>query len=80
MIDFIVMWFTKIWELFSIKWPGFNFSIGSVHLAALLSVGALTAIMKMTGVSITGTVRGFGSRGGNNQNIKISSERKGDTK
>ena len=80
MIDFIVMFFSKTWEFFKIPWPGFNFSIGSVFLAVLLSVGALTAITKMTGVSITGTVRGFGFRGGNNQNIKISSERKGDAK
>ena len=49
-------------------------------LAVLLSVGALTAITKMTGVSITGTVRGFASSGGNNNNIKISETRKGDTK
>lgn len=80
MIDFVVMWFSKIWAMFSIPWPGFNFSIGSVFLAVLLSSGALTAIMKMTGVSITGTIRGFGSRGGNNRNIKVSDNRKGDTK
>ena len=80
MIDFIVLFFQKSWEFFKIPWPGFNFSIGSVFLAVLLSVGALTAITKMTGVSITGTVRGFASSGGNNNNIKISETRKGDTK
>lgn len=80
MVDFIVMFFTKTWELFKTPWPGFSFSIGSVHLATLLSAGALTAISKMTGVSITGTFRGFSSKGGNNRNIKISDARRGDSK
>ena len=80
MTDLIVMIFSKSWEFFKIPWPGFNFSIGSVFLAVLLSTGALTAIGKMSGVSISGTIKGFNSRGGNNSNIKISNDRKGDTK
>ena len=78
--EFIVMFFAKSWEFFKIPWPGFNFSIGSVFLAVLLSAGSLAAIGRMSGVSISGAVRGFSSSGGNNRNIKIPDERKGDTK
>lgn len=89
MIDFIKLLISKTWELFSIPWPGFEFSIGSVFLAVAVSVGALTAFMKMIGVSFLGGFSlGFsrqnfkkaGLRGGNNKNIKVSKERKHDTK
>ena len=58
----------------------FNFSIGSVFLAVLVSAGALAAVTKMTGVSLLVSSKGFFGRGGNNSNIKVSNERKGDTK
>lgn len=80
MIDLFQLILTKSWEFFQIPWPGFKFTIGQVFLASLISVGALTMVTKMTGVSITGTIRGFSSKGGNNRNIKVSNERKGDTK
>lgn len=80
MIDLFQLILTKSWEFFKIPWPGFNFSIGSVFLAVLVSAGAFTAIAKMTGVSALISLKGFAGRGGNNQNIKVSKERKGDTK
>ena len=82
MIEFINLLFSKIWEMFSITWPGFEFSIGAVFLAVAVSVGALTALMKMIGVSFLGgfSLRSATSRGGNNKDIKISKERKHDTK
>lgn len=80
LIDFIKLLFSTVWNMFSVPWPGFQFTIGQAHLATLASVGALTMITKMNGVSITGTFRGFSSKGGNNRNIKISDARRGDTK
>ena len=80
MADFIKLFFAKSWEFFQIPWPGFNFTIGSVFLATLVSAGALVAFTKMTGASSLVSMRGMGLSGGNNQNIKISKDRKGDTK
>lgn len=77
---------SKSWEFFQIPWPGFDFSIGSVFLAVLVSSGALTAVAKMTGVSLPNfsgvslDIRGFSGRGGNNSLIKISEERRLDRK
>ena len=80
MIDLFQLFLSKSWEFFQIPWPGFNFSIGSVFLAVLVSAGALAAVTKMTGVSLLVSSKGFFGRGGNNSNIKVSKERKGDTK
>jgi len=80
MIEFLKMFFSKIWELFSIKWPGFEFSIGSVFLAAAVSVGALTAILKMVGVSFLGGFSDFTGRQLQHDRIKIAKLREKDTK
>lgn len=80
MSEFFQLILSKSWEFFLIPWPGFEFSIGAVFLAVLVSAGALTAITKMTGVSLLISFKGFSGRGGNNSNIKVSKERKGDTK
>lgn len=80
MVSFFQMFFSKIWGLFSIPWPGFNFTIGQAFLGALTSVGAMTMIMKMTGVNPFKSAGSFRSGGGNNRNIKVSESRKGDTK
>ena len=88
MIEFINLFFTKTWEFFSIKWPGFNFSIGSVFLAVAVSIGALKAVMKMAGAEMPveagqflfGYFRDTGVRGGNNSLMVISDERRLDTK
>lgn len=80
MVDLFQLFLSKSWEFFLIPWPGFNFSIGSVFLAVLVSAGALAAVTKMTGVSLLVSFKGFTGRGGNNSNIKVSKERKGDIK
>lgn len=83
MAEFVQLFFTKSWEFFQIPWPGFSFSIGSVFLAVLISVGALAAFSKMTGVSLLVRLKGprdHSERGGNNRTIIISKERKGDTR
>ena len=90
MLDMLRMFLSKSWEFFQIQWPGFNFSIGDVFLAAAVSVGAFTAILKMIGVStpslgpVVSRIAGFAKddapRGGNNSRIRISENRKGDTK
>lgn len=82
MLYLLQMFLSKSWELFQIQWPGFSFSIGDVFLAAAVTVGALTAVLRMAGVSALGGfhLRGIVGRGGNNDKIKVSDERKGDTK
>ena len=92
MLDILGMFFSKTWEFFQIKWPGFEFTIGDVFLASAVTVGALTAILKMVGVdmpsmgafvqkNISLVTRGDNAHsGGNNRVIKISPNRKGDTK
>lgn len=69
--------FSGIWGMFSLPWPGFPFTYGQVFLAVLLGSGALGIVLRMVGVNVTGT---FGTRGGNNSNIKISKTRSKDTK
>ena len=84
MLEFFRMFLSKTWEFFQIQWPGFDFSIGDVFLASAVTIGAFTALMKMAGVSVPS----FGflvpheneQKGGNNDKIKISDKRKGDTK
>lgn len=80
MVEFFQLFFSKSWEFFQIPWPGFDFTIGTVFLAVLVSVGALAAITRMTGVSLLVSFKGFSGRGGNNKNIKVSNNRRGDTK
>ena len=82
MLDIFGMFFSKTWEFFQIKWPGFEFSIGDVFLAAVVTLGSLTAVLRMAGVSALGGfhLRGIVGRGGNNEKIKVSPNRKGDTK
>lgn len=88
MMEYIELFFSKSWEFFSIKWPGFEFSIGSVFLAAAVTVGALKAVMKMAGVEMpieagqafASFLSGFAVRGGNNSLMVISNERRLDTK
>ena len=79
MLSFIQMFLVKSWQFFSIPWPGFNFTIGQAFLAALTSVGALTMILKMVGVS-PGSSVSSALASGNNRNIRISKARKDDTK
>lgn len=86
MLDFVKIFFSKAWEFFSIKWPGFDFSIGTVFLATAASLGSLTMIYKMIGVGAVSSAFGVArrglqySKGGNNRSIKVSDERKNDRK
>ena len=76
-VNFLAVFFNGIWDLFSIPWPGFEFTVGQAFLAVTLSGAALSMFLRMAGVSVTGTMK---SVGGNNRNIKISKERSKDTK
>lgn len=69
--------FDGVWGLFSINWPGFDFTFGHVALAGILAHAVLTILLRTTGMSVTGT---FKTHGGNNGHIKISKERSDDTK
>lgn len=80
MTDLFELLLSRSWEFFQLPWPGFSFSIGSVFLAVLVSAGALTALSKMAGVSLLVNFRGLDTIGGNNNHIKVSSDRKDDTK
>lgn len=77
-MEIIKVFLSKSWEFFSIKWPGFDFSIGAAYLAVLVSLACLSAFMRMTGVSVSSAA--VGSLSANNRYIKISEERSKDTK
>lgn len=80
MIEFISMFFEKIWELFQIPYPGFGFSVATVAIGALCAVFCFRLIGYLTGWSFS--IGGWIShvKGGNNKNIKVSKSRAGDTK
>lgn len=77
-MEFISVLFDTVWELFSIKWPGFNFSIGTAIIAASLAVVGLRIIGKALGISFS--TGGLNTAGGNNTSIAIPEERKNDVK
>lgn len=81
MLDFISLFFSKIWEFFSIKWPGFDFPIWAVFLGVAFSVIALNLIARLFNFSLGSALSGVAGsvKGGNNHNIKISKNRKDDT-
>lgn len=65
------------WLLFSMKWPGLPFTFGQAFIAVILSSSALTLYLKLFGFSLP---RIRSSTGGNNNNIRVSDDRKGDEK
>lgn len=84
MVDFFRMFISRSWEFFCIRWPGFGFTVGQAFLAVFASLAAARVVMRMSGVSLSGSVSGavkaYRSSGGNNSSIKVSKERQGDTK
>lgn len=78
MFEFISLLFDTVWELYQIPFPGLGISIGSVALGALTVVFSLNVLGHVTGMSFS--VKSLSQlRGGNNKNIKVSNDRKGDT-
>lgn len=67
--------FAGVWSLYSTPVPGFNFSVGTLMLTVLIIEIALSLIFFMLGINSGGAVKG-----GNNRKIKISKDRRGDTK
>lgn len=51
-IEFIKLFFAKTWEMLSIPWPGFSFSIAEAFLGVLVSCAALAGLLRMVGVSL----------------------------
>lgn len=82
MLDFIALFFSKIWELFSIKWPGFDFPIGYAFLGVSFSVIALGIVARLLNISLGSAASSVAGavKGGNNKRIKVPNERKDDTK
>ena len=72
---FITVLFDFIWRLFSLPWPGMPFTFGQAFLAAILSSGSLAILLKLFGVGVP-----HFTFGGNNRNIHVSDNRKGDEK
>lgn len=81
--DFISMFFSNIWRLFMIEYPGVNIPIGFILIGALVAVLGLSILGHALGFSFSpaSIVRSFyeHGKGGNNKNIKVSDKRKGDT-
>lgn len=78
MLDFISLFFSKVWELFTIKWPGFDFPIWAAFLGVAFAVIALSLVGRLFNVSVGSALTGA-VRGGNNHNIKVAKARKDDT-
>ena len=76
--DVLVALFSGVWELFSLKWPGFNFTIGSVFLAVLLSSTFFALAVRLIGGHLPPIGQFF--RNSNNQHISISNDRRNDRK
>lgn len=74
-MEFVKVWFNAIWDLFSIKWPGFDFSIGMAFVGATLAGIGLTIVG-----SVFELFHPPSQKGGNSKKIKVSKERKNDTK
>lgn len=78
-MKFFGMFFDFVWDLFSIQWPGLPFTFGQAFLAAALSSGVLAIVLKLFGFSLP-RINSSSFSGGNNRNIRVSEERKGDEK
>lgn len=79
MLKFISLFFSKIWELLSIKWPGFDFPIWAAFLGVAFAVIALSLVGRLFNVSVGSAFTGA-VKGGNNYNIKVANARKDDIK
>lgn len=77
--EYIKLLFDAVWELFQIEYPGLYISFGGIALGALCVTLSLRLLGKITGASFTPGWDFKRIQGGNNRNIKVSDERKGDT-
>lgn len=80
MLDAIRTLFVSTWELFTIKWPGFEFTFGAVAVGAVAAVFSLKLLGMLLGISFSPGNFLNQLNGGNNKKIKISKKRAGDTK
>lgn len=83
MINFLKVFLENVWALFeNTRVPGFNISIATVlfgSVGAVLSISFLKLIFGLGNSAVSGG-SAFVGRGGNNNKIKTSNERKGDKK
>lgn len=70
--------FNGVSRLFSIKWPGTTLSIVAIFIGILVTGFVISMIQQFTGFGIS--IASSSQRGGNNKNIKVSKDRKGDEK
>jgi len=75
-LDFIKLFFEKTWELLSIPWPGFSFSIAEAFIGILISCVALSALLRMVGVGLPKSDDILGPVSRRNQKDKERSEKK----
>ena len=83
MLEYLSLLFESSWDMFSITWPGFDFPISYVFLGIAFAAVALKVFGQLFDISLGSSISGLfarGQRGGNNRNIKVSKERKGDEK
>ena len=76
MWDFFSLLFESVWSMFSLTWPGFDFSIGIVFVGAAFGLIALRIIGRMFNMNI-GLV---GAASSLKNKPKISDARKKDEK
>ena len=75
--NFLRMFFGKVYDLFGITWPGTNLSILGIFLGVMGTYFTISLVQQFTGFGISVA---SSQKGGNNKNIKISKDRKGDEK
>ena len=74
--SFLNTFFDLIYDLFSIHWPGTNLSILGIFLGVMGTYFTISVVQQFTGFGIA--IASQSQRGGNNKNIKVSKDRKGD--
>lgn len=79
MLDFIYLLFRSIWNLFCIKWPGFDFPIGAAFIGVSFSVIVLRIIGSLLGISLGSSLSGTVSSA-RKLDVRISKSREGDEK
>lgn len=73
--EIIGVFFSKVWELFQIPFPGTSFPIAAILIGVVVISAGLHLLSNVLGFSFRAS-----QRGGNNHKVKISEDRKYDNR
>lgn len=77
--DFITLLFGAVYQMTGITFPGTNFTVRQIFFGVFIGGSLIAIIRGLIGLHSGGT-SGKGIGGGNNRHIKVSDERRGDSK